>query len=58
MHHKHHRLFDLVLLYDGTGTFVNPSTQEDGDGQTEAPGVLAESGRSDTLIRRMLPYLT
>ena len=29
-----------------------------GDGQTEAPGVLAESGRSDALLWHMLPYLT
>ena len=29
-----------------------------GDGQTEAPGVLTESGRSDVLLWRMLPYLT
>ena len=29
-----------------------------GDGQTEAPGVPAESGRSDALLRRMLPFLT
>ena len=28
------------------------------DGQTEAPGVLAESECSDVLHRRMLPYLT
>ena len=27
-------------------------------GQTEAPGVPAESGCSDVLLRRMLPYLT
>jgi len=27
-----------------------------GDGQTEAPGVPAESGRSDALLWRMLPY--
>ena len=29
-----------------------------GDGQSEALGVPAESGHSDTLLRRMLPYLT
>ena len=29
-----------------------------GDGWTEAPGVPAESVSSDTLLRRMLPYLT
>ena len=29
-----------------------------GDGQTEAPGVSAESGRSDALLQHMLPYLT
>ena len=29
-----------------------------GDGQTEAPGVPAESGRSNALLRRMLPFLT
>jgi len=29
-----------------------------GDGQMEAPGVLAESGRSDVLLWHMLPYLT
>ena len=29
-----------------------------GDGQTEPPGVPAESGCSDALLRRMLPYLT
>ena len=29
-----------------------------GDGQTEAPGVPAESGRRDALLWRMLPYLT
>ena len=29
-----------------------------GDGQMEAPGILAESGRSDVLLWRMLPYLT
>ena len=28
------------------------------DGQLEAVGVLAESGCSDALLRRMLPYLT
>ena len=27
------------------------------DGQTEAPGVLAESGRSDALLWCLLPYL-
>ena len=27
-------------------------------GQTEAPGVPAESGHSDALLWRMLPYLT
>ena len=36
---------------DGSGTCL-------GDGLTEAPGLLVESGRSDTLLRRMLPYLT
>ena len=42
------------------------ASQGDGDGpviclgvgQTEAPGVLTESGRSDMLLQRMLPYLT
>ena len=29
-----------------------------GDGQTEAPGVPVESGRSDALFWHMLPYLT
>ena len=29
-----------------------------GDGQTEAPRVPAESGRSDALLCRILPYLT
>ena len=29
-----------------------------GDGQTEAPGVLAESGHSGALLWRILPYLT
>ena len=29
-----------------------------GDGQTEAPVGLMESGRSDVLLWRMLPYLT
>ena len=29
-----------------------------GDGQTAAPGVPAESGCSDALLWRMLPYLT
>ena len=29
-----------------------------GDGQTEAPGVPAESGRSDALLQSRLPYLT
>ena len=29
-----------------------------GDGQTEAPGVLSESGGSDALLWRILPYLT
>ena len=29
-----------------------------GDGQTEAPGVPVESGHSDVLLWRMLPYLT
>jgi len=29
-----------------------------GDGQTEAPGVPAESGRSDALLQYRLPYLT
>ena len=29
-----------------------------GDGQMEAPGVPAESGRSDALFRHMLPHLT
>ena len=33
------------------------ASQGDGDSQTEAPGVPAESGRCDPLLRRMLPYL-
>ena len=37
--------------HDGTGVCL-------GDGQTEANGVPSQGGRGDTLLRRMLPYLT
>ena len=42
-----------ICLGDGDGPGICL-----GDGQTQAPGVPAESGRSDALLQRMLPYLT
>ena len=40
----------LKEMGDGPGIYLE-------DDQTEAPGVPAESGRSDALLRCMLPYL-
>ena len=45
--------FDRHLKEIGMG---QASTGE--NGQTEAPGVPAESGRSESLLWRILPYLT